>query len=215
MNSKFINEFRSKVSLSSEQKDILIGSMLGDGCLESQNKNRTYRLKIEQSFSHKEYVDWLYRKLKNLVLTEPKIKIKKIGSKSYQNYGFQTISCSQLRFFAHQFYDQNSKKKKIPKIIGKLLNPLALAVWFMDDGQIKSRKHRALLINSQCFSRKDLGLLQKALKDKFGTETTLKKEKTGYRIYLLSKTISIFLAIINPYILPSMRYKLGRINTSA
>jgi len=215
MNSKFINEFRSKVSLSSEQKDILIGSMLGDGCLESQNKNRTYRLKIEQSFSHKEYVDWLYRKLKNLVLTEPKIKIKKIGSKTYQNYGFQTISCSQLRFFAHQFYDQNSKKKKIPKIIGKLLNPLALAVWFMDDGQIKSRKHRALLINSQCFSRKDLGLLQKALKDKFGTETTLKKEKTGYRIYLLSKTISIFLAIINPYILPSMRYKLGRINTSA
>lgn len=215
MNSKFINEFRSKVSLSSEQKDILIGSMLGDGCLESQNKNRTYRLKIEQSFSHKEYVDWLYRKLKNLVLTEPKIKIKKIGSKTYQNYGFQTISCSQLRFFAHQFYDQNSKKKKIPKIIGKLLNPLALAVWFMDDGQIKSRKHRALLINSQCFSRKDLGLLQKALKDKFGTETTLKKEKTGYRIYLLSKTISIFLAIINPYILPSMRHKLGRINTSA
>ena len=215
MNSKFINEFRSKINLSSEQKDILIGSMLGDGCLESQNKNRTYRLKIEQSLLHKEYVDWLYEKLKNLVLTEPKIKIKKIGSKNYQNYGFQTISCSQLRFFAHQFYDQNSKKKKIPKIIGKLLNPLALAVWFMDDGQIKSRKHRALLINSQCFSRKDLGLLQKALKDKFGTETTLKKEKTGYRIYLLSKTISIFLAIINPYILPSMRYKLGRINTSA
>jgi len=215
MNSKFINEFRSKVSLSSEQKDILIGSMLGDGCLESQNKNRTYRLKIEQSFSHKEYVDWLYRKLKNLVLTEPKIKIKKIGSKTYQNYGFQTVSCSQLRFFAHQFYDQNSKKKKIPKIIGKLLNPLALAVWFMDDGQIKSRKHRALLINSQCFSRKDLGLLQKALKDKFGTETTLKKEKSGYRIYLLSETISIFLTITNPYILPSMRYKLGRINTSA
>jgi len=215
MNSKFINEFRSKINLSSEQKDILIGSMLGDGCLESQNKNRTYRLKIEQSLLHKEYVDWLYEKLKNLVLTEPKIKIKKIGSKNYQNYGFQTISCGQLRFFAHQFYDQNSKKKKIPKIIGRLLNPLALAVWFMDDGQIKSRKHRALLINSQCFSKKDLGLLQKALKDKFGIETTLKKEKTGYRLYLLSKTISSFLSIINPYILPSMRYKLGRINTSA
>lgn len=215
MNSKFINEFRSRISLSTEQKDILIGLMLGDGCLESQNKSRTYRLKIEQSLSHKEYVDWLYGKLKNLVLTEPKIKIKKIGSKAYQNYGFQTISCSQLRFFAHQFYDQNSKKKKIPKIIGKLLNPLALAVWFMDDGQIKSRKHRALLINSQCFSKKDLGLLQKALKDKFGIETTLKKEKTGYRIYLLSKTISRFLAIISSYILSSMRYKLGRINTGA
>ena len=213
MNSKNINEFRSKITLNSEQKDILTGLMLGDGCLESQNKNRTYRLKIEQSLLHKEYVDWLYKKLKNLVLTEPKTKIKRIGSKTYQNYAFQTISCSQLRFFAHQFYDQNSKKKKIPQIIGRLLNSLALAVWFMDDGQIKSTKHRALLINSQCFSKRDLGLLQKVLKDKFGIETTLKKEITGYRIYLLSKTISNFLSIVNPYILPSMRYKLGRINT--
>ena len=215
MNSKFINEFRSKVSLSSEQKDILIGSMLGDGCLESQNKNRTYRLKIEQSFSHKEYVDWLYEKLKNLVLTEPKIKIKKIGSKTYQHYGFQTISCGSLRFFAHQFYDQGSKKKKIPKIIKKLLSPLALAVWFMDDGQIKSKKHKALMINSQCFSRKDLGLLQKVLLKNFQIETTLKKDKQGFRIYLLSETIQNFLAVIRPYIIPSMGYKIGRINTIA
>lgn len=213
MNSKNINEFRSKITLSSEQKDILTGLMLGDGCLESQNQNRTYRLKIEQSLLHKEYVDWLYEKLKNLVLTNPKIKVKRIGSRTYQNYGFQTISCSQLRFFAHQFYDQNSRKKIIPKIIGRLLNSLALAVWFMDDGQMKSTKHRALLINSQCFSKRDLGLLQKVLKDKFKIETTLKKEITGYRIYLLSKTISNFLTIISPYIIPSMRYKLGRINT--
>ena len=143
------------------------------------------------------------------------MKNKRIGKKAYCNYGFQTISCGSLRFFAHQFYDQNSKKKKIPKIIKKLLSPLALTVWFMDDGQIKSIKHRALLINSQCFSRKDLGLLQKALKDKFGIETTLKKEKTGYRIYLLSKTIQNFLAVIHSYVIPSMGYKIGRINTFA
>lgn len=215
MNSKSIDEFRSKISLSEEQKEIVIGLMLGDGCFETQNNGRTYRLKIEQSLLHKDYVDWLYEKLKNLVLTEPRERTKMIEEKTYQNYGFQTISCGNFRFFAQQFYDQDSKKKKIPKFIGKLLSPLSLTVWFMDDGQIKSDKHRALLINSQCFSRKDLRLLQDALKNKFNIETTLKKEKTGYRIYLLSRTISNFLAIIKPYILPSMKYKLGRINTSA
>jgi hypothetical protein len=213
MNSKFINELRSKISLTKEQREIIIGLMLGDGCLETQNNGRTYRLKIEQTLSHKDYVDWLYEKLKNLVLTEPRERTKRIEEKTYQNYGFQTISCGNLNFFAKQFYDKNSRNKKIPKIIGKLLTSLALAVWFMDDGQIKSKKHRALLINSQCFSKKDLSLLQNALKNKFSIETTLKREKTGYRIYFLSKTISNFLAIIKPYILSSMEYKLGRINT--
>ena len=213
MNSNFIKEFKSKISLNVEQRNIIVGSILGDGCLETQSNGRTYRLKIEQSLLHKDYVDWLYAKLKNLVLTEPREKKKRIMEKKYQNYGFQTISCGNLRFFAQQFYDKNSKNKKIPKNIGRLLNPLALTVWFMDDGQIKSKKHRALLINSQCFSKNDLKLLQDALKNKFGIETTLKKEKTGYRIYLLSKTIHKFLAVIKPYIIPSMEYKLGRINT--
>src|SRR4030066_1172253 len=209
MNSNFIKEFKSKISLNVEQRNIIVGSILGDGCLETQSNGRTYRLKIEQSLLHKDYVDWLYAKLKNLVLTGPREKKKRIMEKSYQNYGFQTISFGSLRFFAQQFYDKNSKNKKIPKNIGRLLNPLALAVWFMDDGQVKSKKHKALLINSACFSKNDLKLLQDALKNKFGIETTLKKEKTGYRIYLLSKTIHKFLAVIKPYIIPSMEYKLG------
>lgn len=215
MNSKFIDEFRSRINLNKKQKDIVVGLMLGDGCLESQNNGRTYRLKIEQSLLHKNYVDWLYGKFKNLVLTEPREKTKNIRDEIYHNYGFQTISCGNLRFFAQQFYDQNSGKKKIPKFIGTLLTPLALAIWFMDDGQIKSKKHRALLINSQCFSKKDLRLLLRVLKDKFEINATLKKERTGYRIYLLSSTISNFLNLINSYIHPSMRYKLGRINIVA
>lgn len=209
MNSKFINEFKLKINLNKEQKEIIVGLLLGDACLETQNKGRTYRLKIEQSWLHKDYVAWLYRKLQNLVLTKPREKNKRIGEKIYLNYGFQTVSCGNLRFFAHQFYNLNSKNKKIPRSIEKLLTPLALAVWFMDDGQIKSKKHKALMINSQCFSKKDLRLLQKVLLKKFQIETTLRKDKKGFRIYLLSKTIQNFLTVTHSYIIPSMKYKTG------
>ena len=85
----------------------------------------------------------------------------------------------------------------------------------MDDGQIKSKKHKALMINSQCFSKKDLGLLQKVLLKNFQIKTTLRKDKQGFRIYLLSETIQNFLAVIRPYIISSMGYKIGRINTIA
>jgi len=197
------------LKLNQQQKEIIVGLMLGDGCLETQNEGRTYRLKVEQSIKHKEYVDWLYGNLENFVLSKPRLRKKTLNGKVRWNYGFQTMSCGNLRFFAHQFYDKKSRKKKIPKIIRRLLNCLAIAIWFMDDGQIKSKRHRTLLINTQSFSLTDLRLLQNALSKKFQIETTFKKERTGYRIYLISKTLPNFLQCIDAYILPSMRYKLG------
>ena len=209
MNSNEIKAFKNKIKLSDRQREIIIGLTLGDGCLETQSNGRTFRLKIEQSILHKEYVDWLFQELKNLVLTGPKNKTKRIGEKQYENYGFQTLFLGNLRFYAHQFYQENLRGKKIPRIIKKLLTPLGLAVWFMDDGQIKSKRHRTLLINTQCFSRNDLEILRETLKMKFGIETTLKKERTGFRIYILSKSMPNFLKFVSPYIVQSMRYKLG------
>ena len=187
MNTNQAKEIKKNLKLTWQQKEIIVGLMLGDGCLETQNEGRTYRLKVEQSLKHKEYVDWLYKNFKDFTLSEPKINKKFLNGKIYWNYGFQTMSCGNLRFFAHQFYNKDSRGKKIPKIIKRLLNCRAMAVWFMDDGQTKSKKHKTLLINTQCFANKDLGLLRKALLEKFQIETTLKKERVGYRIYLVSK----------------------------
>lgn len=212
MNTNKIKGIKKKVKLTKKQREIIFGLILGDGHLETQNNGRTYRLKVEQTIGHKIYVDWLYENLKEFVQTPPKVKIKITFGKIRKNYGFSTLSVSSLRFFAHQFYKEG--KKVIPNLIKRWLTPLSMAVWFMDDGQIKSKKHRALLINTQCFTKKDLQKLQKALKDKFGIETTLKKEPTGWRLYLLSETISRFVDLIKPYIIPSMCRKLG-INTNA
>jgi len=207
MNTNKIKEIKKKLKLNKKQKEIIMGSLLGDGHLETQNYGKTYRLKIEQSFSHKDYVDWLYSNLKDLILTPPKKKIKESFGKRIVNYSFSTLSLVNFRFFACQFYKNN--KKEIPKLIKKWLTPLSMAVWFMDDGQIKSKKHRALLINTQCFSKKELFQLQKALKEKFNVITTLKKEPTGWRLYFVSETVDIFIKLIYPHIISSMRYKLG------
>src|SRR3990167_5439054 len=134
--------------LTREQKSIIVGNLLGDGHLETQTKGKTYRLKIEHSISQKAYVDWQYQKLANLVGTPPRVNLKSLTGKVSQNYKFDTLSSSSLRFFGQSFYQDG--KKKIPRIIKKLLTPLALAVWFMDDGSIKSNQHRALILNTQC-----------------------------------------------------------------
>lgn len=199
-----------KFKLTEVQRSIIIGKLLGDGHLESLTNGKTYRLKTEHSVSQKAYVDWQYQKLVDLVRTAPRVKLKSRYGRLSQNYKFDTLSSSSLRFFGQSFYRDG--KKKVPLIIKKLLTPLALAVWFMDDGSIKSNHHRALILNTQCFSESDLKSLQQALFEKFGIETVLRKQKEGKQIYILSQSVKKFIQIISPYLLPSMKYKLGMTN---
>lgn len=209
MRSNQIEKYKKTLKLSKLQKEVLVGTLLGDGCLETQNNGRTYRLKVEHSLQQKDYVDWKYKVFKNWVLTEPKIREYSAYGLDRNNYRFSTVSNGSLRFYAQQFY-QNGKKI-VPKLISKLLTPLVLAVWFMDDGSTKSHQHKALVIHSQSFSKFDLLRVIKVLEDKFQIKSVLRKRQdgSGYIIYLLSETIDKFISLVGEYILSSMKYKLG------
>ncbi len=211
---------KSLLTLSKRQSDILVGTLLGDGHLETQNQGRTYRLKIEHTLAQKDYVDWLYAQWKAWVETPPRMRIRNVdfgnGKGEYAQYGFQTLSSGSLRFFAQQFY--SGKTKVVPKQIRRWLTPITLAIWFMDDGSIKSNAHRAILLNTQGFSTKDVERLQKALLDRWGIKTSLRKQENGFQIYVGHESIGKFFSTIFPHILPSMRYKIPRtymVNTIA
>lgn len=206
MYSKEIEARKKTLSLNKLQREILVGLMLGDGHLETQNRGKTFRLKVEQSANKAEYVDWLYKNFENFVLNKPKIKDKQRNGVVTRNIWFTTLSHGSFRFYAQQFYAND--KKVIPKIIGKLLTPLSMAVWFMDDGSIKSKFHKAKIINTQCFTRREVLLLIKILKDKFEINAKLREQKDGYQIYILSESAGKFKEIIEKYIVDSMKYKL-------
>lgn len=198
--------------MNEETRSIIVGTLLGDGCLETQNQGRTYRLKIEHSIKQKDYTDWLYQYFKTWANDIPKEKSKIVKGKTYTNYLFQTKSIGEFRFYGQLFYDE-SRKKVVPIIIHKLLTPLALAVWFMDDGSSKSKQHKALILNTQCFSKKDLKLLIEALYRRFGIEAKPRAQKEGYQ--LIIPRPKKFLELIMPYLRPEFYYKLGanHINT--
>jgi len=64
------------------------------------------------------------------------------------------IRTVRLRFYGQQFYEL--KKKVIPALIERMLAPLSLAIWFMDDGSRKSAKHKTYIIHSLGYSKDDL-----------------------------------------------------------
>ncbi len=199
--SREIEEYKQKLKLDRTQREVLVGLLLGDGHLETQNEGCTYRLKVEQSEQHQPYVQHLYELFQAWVLTPP--QPKKEGK-----WWFQTISHGAFRFYAQQFYREG--RKAVPKIIHRLLKPRGLAYWFMDDGSMKDTHSRAVVLNTQSFSREDVARLAQVLSEKFALEAYLRRQREGYQIVIAGGSLQRFLDLIEPYLIPEMRYKLPK-----
>src|SRR3989344_7294825 len=109
MRSKEIELYKNKLKLSDYQKEVLVGLLLGDGHLETQNSGRTYRLKVEHTYWQKDYTDWLYKVFQEWVLTAPQEKQQTVNSVVYRKYWFSTVSHGAFRFYAQQFYENRRK----------------------------------------------------------------------------------------------------------
>lgn len=185
-------------SLTQLQKSFLIGTLLGDGYIRRIKGKRNAFLEVNHSFTQKEYVEWKYGLLKNLTQSGPK---SRNGNGKRIAYRFFTRQHPEFTNMMDLFY--KDKKKCIPDLV---LDPISLAVWFMDDGSRCSEDN--VYLNTQQFSKDDqyklLGLLEK-----MGLSGTLNKDKEYYRIRFRTSSIPKLFGIINQYIIPSMKYKIG------
>lgn len=205
MNSGNLDEYKKGLKLSQVQREVLVGVLLGDGCLETSDKGRTYRLLIEQSDKHKQYVFHLYETFKEWVLTPPHERVIVVRGHESKSWSFKTISHASFRFYAHQFYGVNGKK--VPTLIHHWLTPMSFTYWYMDDGSIKSKESKGVILNTQSFSRSEVNRLAQGLELIFGFQAKERKQKEGYQIYLSGHSYERFRELIEPYLLESMWYK--------
>ena len=185
-------------SLTQLQKSLIIGSILGDGYVRIIPGRKNAFLEINHSIKAKEYVDWKYSVLMNICKSEPKERNTNNGRVAYRFFTKQNREITNL---LNLFYKNG--KKVIP--VDLELNPIVLAVWFMDDG---SNSRSNIYFNTQQFSLIDQNRLLHKLRQ-IGLKARLNKDKKYYRIRILKESISKLNQIIDPYIIQSMRYKLS------
>lgn len=206
-NSHKLKEYKKSLKLTKDQREILIGVLLGDAHLETQDQRQTYRIKFSQSVKHKPYLDHLYSIFKDWILTPPKY------NDSNKTWGFNTISHSSFRFYGHQFYNCTNKKKVIPKLIHRWLTPKVLAYWFLDDGSIKSKDSKGVILNTHSFELSDIKRLCEIFEDKWNLKAWPRKQKHKdkeyYQIYISGHSYEELRNLIYPYIseIPEMLYK--------
>ena len=102
-------------------------------------------------------------------------------------------------------YFYKGKTKIFSKDIFDLITPRALAIWFMDDG---SNTQNSYTISTHCFSEKEQKSIINFLKKRYDINATMVRDRSKFKIALGRKEYQKLNAIIEPYIIPSMIYKI-------
>src|SRR3989344_1436592 len=202
--SRELRELRRTLRLSDAQRKVVVGTLLGDGCLIPNSWGKQYRVQIEHSAAQKGNVFWKYRLLRSFVLPPPQFNERN------QSWKFRSISHPEFTELASKFYDLR-RRKILPDIaLQDLQDPFVLAVWYMDDGGLRKERGRVYgaFLNSQSFSATENTLLQERIRDIFGVKTLVLQNHRKPRIYIPGYSVERFMAIISPHTIDSMRFKI-------
>jgi hypothetical protein len=205
VNTLALRQYKAALQMSERQRQILNGMLLGDAHLERQGGAESARLKTEHSVAQSTYVAWKFIEWRDWVRTPPRERARKnrLGTFS-MNIGFSTLSRVEFETVRKRFYVD--RHKVVPEDLE--LTPLAMAVWFMDDGSRKSNQCRGVYLNTQSFTVAEVELLRSVMRRDVGVETTVRKQSDGLQIYVPASSMTEMIGFIKDEMLPSMRYKL-------
>lgn len=191
-----------RVPLTGRQKELVIGTLLGDGSLATSGKFK--RLTMGHSVNQLDYLLWKKEIFKNL--------INNIYRQIQSQRNSTVIHCASVghqdfNFFYKLFYNNN--KKIIRHELVNYVTPFSMAIWYMDDG---SSKPYCMKISTEGFTRKENEILQHIIYVNFNIRCKVceyNRRGKKYNYLSFNKKNSIKLCnLIEPYIIDSMKYKI-------
>lgn len=194
------NYKKNEFNLTEEQRSVLIGTMLGDGGLRYRGKE--CRLHIKHSLKQLSLVDYKWHVFEPIISMKIRCFCQKVGIKDYNFAEFVTLTHPIFTYYYQLFY--KNSKKVVTEEVAKLIDPLALAVWIMDDG---SAEYAGLSIQTHSFSTSEVSLLIESIKKNIGIQASMRRNKGKYIIYFPFKTLCDLKGKLGKYILPEFNYK--------
>lgn len=196
---------------------IIYGSLLGDGHAEKRKDGSGTRILFQQENINNAYLYYLHSLLANLGYCNTNLPIIKTrlgkNGKVRQYLKFGTWTYDSFNTIFTEWYvpkeDGKGHIKIIPKSLEIYLTPLALAIWIMDDG---CKLNKGLKFATNCFKYNEVLYLTILLYKKYNIKATIQKgniNNTQYIIYVWTESIPLLANIVAPYIIPSIKYKLG------
>lgn len=200
-----------------------VGHILGDGSMKATEN----RLFIEQK--QLDYVKWKLNKCVKLGISND-VKVSELTRQRRDPVTGQMKSFTSYRFYTkslfkdwHQFYVikkptdptynplQTSRRRKCaPKQLKEWFkHPLALAVYYMDDGGVQ---HNQAYFTTGEFNLDEVQIVQACLLDNFSLHTSIRiSNNVPKGVIVARRDCGKFLDLVQPYVeeVPCMHYKLN------
>ena len=200
---------QSQFVLSEDLREILVGLLMGDLCMQKRTVNSNPNLKFEQGLVHKDYLFHLYGLFSIYCRSTPQITNRLPDKRTGNIYTRVTFSTYSLPCFSelyNLFYPEG--KKIIPSNIGELLTASSLAYWLADDGTFAKGKD-VVILSTDSFPESDVDLLLAVLQNKFGLKCRKDKNINSFRIVIVKSSLGKFRELVQSHLPSSMLYKIG------
>lgn len=210
-----LNMEQNTVPLTYEQKQLILGSLLGDAHLACMEHNGCQD-QLEFSIVHGEPQFEYIRYIANLLGANVGKSIQSESSKGAGNPIYRLSYSNKYELLKLHSISFRDGRKTITKEWLKEIDALAISYWFMDDGSStysNGTRTVSILFATQSFNKDENDMLRDKLSN-YGLDTTLHKANggTNINIYLRQRSVNKFMDIVDPYIsiIPCMAYKIKR-----
>ena len=200
--------------LSDFQWQVILGGLMGDGALSSTRSGHGARFRFGHGAKQVTYADWKASLFANLQVA------RSTNAKGAVFYDAQPLP--ELGELRGAMYGLVRGKKVLSEDYLKLLTPLSLAVWYMDDGcyteRAKGVQERTkdgsgrIEICVEALEPTSRERLQSYLADTWGIRARLRFAGSGRKAVLTfpKEETAKFQALVAPFVHPSMEYKLSK-----
>jgi len=190
-------------------EQVILGSTIGDGRLVKRNKKGGTALLMGHCKKQKEYLEWKVDILKKAGFEFVNQEYENLYAGKYIMYQVGTRKYIELNDYYRMFY--RGRTKVIRRNVLNLFEPLALAIWYQDDGSLFSDSFNSPRVNlaTCCFTEKEHKMMCKYFATRW--HMTVKPRITGKNYLTLHFGIEAskkFLDIVKPFIHSVMLYKI-------
>ena len=193
------------VPFTQRQKDIALGSLLGDAYL--RPSGRSYSLSFTHGERQKAYLEWKLAEFDNYVVTKEFYRTQRDFHGNAPTFSFSTITHPFLSELRSLCYPDGSKRVTWQWL--ELLSSLSLAVWYMDDGS-RNRRYGTMVLCTNGFSYDEHVLMREYFISNLGIEPQIEPRRNGqFCLRINASQAGMFRTLIAPHIIDCMKYKLG------
>ena len=193
-----------------QMKSAVVGMVLGDGNLQIAKRGKNAYLQLHHSLEQADYLLW-----KADILRNGKFPVK-VGRSDTAIWA--RTKCVPFMTDLQGLFYPRGKKEVTEKLLSHL-TPMGLAIWYMDDGSIREKKEengairgRDIRLYTCSFGDAEHDLIIKYFKSRWNVEWHKRPIRQRGKEYKYlgcgSNEAAKLFKIIEPFVIPSMRYKI-------